>query len=380
LPALGGPKVDNMYHAGWAWAGSTPFRSTKLVAAHFGGIRNPLVISWPKGIKPNAKPRSQFHHVNDIAPTLYEVIGVKQPAEVNGFAQDPIDGVSMAYSFANAKAAGKKKTRYFENNASRGIYHDGWFACTFGPFVPQDTPSTGARLKNWDPNTDLWELYDLTQDFSQAVDLAAKEPERLAKLKELFLAEAKANKALPIGGGLWTRFHPEDVITSPYNSWRFDDTTTRMPEFSAPGLGKRSTHVTLSVDVGDNASGVLYALGGASGGISVYLDQGQLVYQYNMLIIERTFAKSAGKLAADKHQIEVDEAIVKPGAAAEVVLKVDGQEVGRTTVKRTVPGAFTASETLDVGVDLGSSVSLDYHDRAPFRFNGKIEKMTVELK
>ena len=306
LPVLGGPKVDNMYHAGWAWAGSTPFRSTKLVAAHFGGTRNPMVISWPKGIKPDKTPRSQFHHVNDIVPTLYEVIGIKPPEEVNGFKQDPMDGVSMAYTFADAKAPGRKKTQYFENNGSRGIYHDGWFACTFGPFIPWDTAGSTPKLKNWDANKDVWELYDLTKDFSQADDLAAKEPERLAKMKELFLAEAKANKALPIGGGLWTRFHPEDVITSPYKSWRFDATTTRMPEFTAPGLGKRSNHVAIDVEVGKEASGVLYALGGASGGLTLYMDKGQLVYEYNMLIIERTIAKSEGKIAPGKHKIEVD--------------------------------------------------------------------------
>ncbi|MGA9922089.1 MAG: sulfatase-like hydrolase/transferase, partial [Isosphaeraceae bacterium] len=380
LPALGSPKVDNMYHAGWAWAGSTPFLSTKLVAAHFGGTRNPMVVSWPKGIKPDKTPRSQFHHLNDIVPTLYEVIGIKHPEEVNGFKQDPMDGVSMAYTFADAQAPGRKKTQYFENNASRGIYHDGWFACTFGPFVPWDTPSTAARLKGWDANKDVWELYDLSKDFSQAEDLANKEPDRLARMKDLFLAEAKANKALPIGGGLWTRFHPEDAISSPYKSWRFDATTTRMPEFTAPALGKRSNHVALSVEVGQEVSGVLYALGGASGGVTLYMDKGQLVYEYNMLIIERTIARSEAKLAPGKHKIEVSETIAQPGAPADVVLKVDDQEVARTTVKRTVPGAFTASETFDVGVDLGSPVSLEYFDRAPFKFDGKIEKVAVELK
>ena len=161
----------------------------------------------------------------------------------------------------------------------------------------------------------MWELYDLSKDFSQADDLAAKEPERLAKMKELFLAEAKANKALPIGGGLWTRFHPEDVISSPYKSWRFDATTTRMPEFTAPGLGKRSNHVAIDVEVGQEASGVLYALGGASGGVTLYMDKGQLVYEYNMLIIERTTAKSEAKIAAGKHKIEVDETIARPGGS-----------------------------------------------------------------
>lgn len=212
------------------------------------------------------------------------------------------------------------------------------------------------------------------------MNLADKEPERLAKMKELFLAEAKANKALPIGGGLWTRFHPEDAIGSPYKSWRFDATTTRMPEFTAPGLGKRSNHVAVDVEVGREASGVLYALGGASGGVTLYLDKGQLVYEYNMLLLERTTAKSAGELAPGKHKIEVSEMIAKPGAPADVVLQVDGKEVARAKVKRTVPGAFTASETFDVGVDLGSPVSLDYFDRAPFKFDGKIDKVTVELK
>ena len=380
ISALGSPKTDNMYHAGWAWAGSTPFRSTKLVAAHFGGTRNPLVVSWPKGIKPDKTPRSQFHHVVDIVPTLYETIGIKAPSEVNGIKKDPIDGVSLAYTFADASAPGQKKTQYFENNASRGIYHDGWFASTFGPFVPWDTPSTAARLKGWDANKDVWELYDLSKDFSQADDLAALEPKRLANMKELFLAEAKANKAFPIGGGLWTRFHPEDVISSPYKSWRFDATTTRMPEFTAPGLGKRSNHVVIDVETGENASGVLYALGGASGGVTLFMDKGQLVYEYNMLIIERTTAKIDGKLAAGKHQIEVDERIARPGAPAQVVIKVDGDEVAKTTVSRTVPGAFTASETFDVGIDLGSPVSPIYFDRAPFKFDGKIGKVAIDLK
>ena len=223
-------------------------------------------------------------------------------------------------------------------------------------------------------------MYDLSSDFSQAVDLAAKDPLRLATMKELFLDQAKANKALPIGGGLWTRFHPEDVISSPYKSWRFDATTTRMPEFAAPALGKRSNHVAIDVAVRDGASGVLYALGGASGGITLFMDQGDLVYEYNMLIIERTKAKSEAKIAAGKHRIEVDEIIATPGAAANVTIKVDGQEVAHATVKRTVPGAFTASETLDVGVDLGSPVSLDYVDRAPFKFEGLIEKVAVELR
>jgi arylsulfatase len=380
LEVLGSKKTDNMYHAGWAWAGATPLRSTKLVAAHFGGTRNPLVISWPKGIQPDKKPRSQFHHVNDIAPTLYDVIGIKLPDRVNGFEQDPIDGVSMVYTFADPTAEGQRKTQYFENNASRGIYQDGWFACTFGPFLPWDTPSIGERLKAWDPDTEVWELYDLTEDFSQANDLAKAAPERLAQMQESFLAEAKQNKALPIGGGLWTRFHPEDVISTPYNSWRFDVTTRRMPEFTAPGLGKKSNVVTVDIDVDDNASGVLYALGGSSGGLALFMDEGKLVYEYNMLLIERYRAEVAQPIPAGKHTIEVDTTLARPGAPATVVIKVGGQEAARTIVERTVPAAFTASETFDVGVDLGSPVSVQYVDRVPFVFDGTIHQMRVKLK
>ncbi len=378
LDALGGPKTDSMYHAGWAWAGDTPFKYTKLVASHFGGTDNPMAISWPSHIKPDKTPRSQFHHVNDIAPTIYQILGIKPPRVVDGFTQDPLDGVSMVYTFDNAKAPGQKHTQYFDNNGSRGIYHDGWYACTFGPLIPWLTVSPG--LATWDSSKDVWELYNLQTDFSQADDLAKKEPKRLADLEALFLKEAKENQVFPIGAGIWLRLRPEDRIKTPYTSWHFDSTSTRMPEFTAPGLGRESNHVTVTTELGENASGVLYALGGAGGGLTLYMDQGKLIYEYNMMIIERYFARSSGKLSPGKHKIEVDTKIAKPGAPAEVAITVDGTEAASTTVKRTVPAAFTASETFDVGVDLGSSVSLDYFDRSPFAFNGKIESVIVELR
>jgi len=378
LGALGGPKVDNMYHAGWAWAGSTPFHHTKLVASHFGGTRNPMAVAWPARIQPDKTPRSQFHHVNDIVPTLYEIIGIKPPQVVDGFPQDPIDGVSMVYTFADAQAPGRKRTQYFDNNGSRGVYRDRWFASTFGPVTPWLTVSPG--LATWDPSKDVWELYNLDTDFSQAENLAATEPDRLEAMQALFLEEAKENKAFPIGAALWTRLHPEDRVKTPYTQWQFDATTTRMPEFTAPGLGRESNHVTVDADLGENASGVLYALGGASGGLTLYMDRGALVYEYNMMIIERYTARSRTTLAPGRHRIEVETTIPKPGAPAEVVLTVDGTEVGRATVKRTVPAAFTASETFDVGIDLGSPVSLDSFNRRPFRFDGTIREVRVEMK
>lgn len=379
LDALGGPAMDNMYHAGWAWAGCTPLKSTKLVAAHFGGTRNPMVVSWPKGIQPDKTMRNQFHHVVDIAPTLYEILGIPQPKVVHGYKQMPTDGISLAYTFADGKAKGRKKTQFFDNNGSRGVYHDGWFASAFGPFTPWNA-AKGGFDKQWDSETDAWQLYDLQNDFSQANDLSKENPEKLDELKKLFLKVAEENSDFPIGAGNWLRLHPADIHTSPYTRWKFRQDTRRMPEFAAPGLGKKSNTVTIDLEVGDNATGTLYALGGASGGLTCYMDDGYLVFEYNLMIIERYIVKSKEKVAFGKHVIVIDTTLEKPGAPAEIVMSVDGNEVARMTTKRSVPLAFTASETFDVGIDLGSPVSRDYAERRPFEFDGAIEQVTVELK
>lgn len=381
LEALGSPKTDNMYHAGWAWAGSTPFHHTKLVASHFGGTRNPLAVSWPKRISPDKVPRTQFHHVNDIVPTIYDVVGIPHPGSVDGHEQKPLDGVSMAYSFADPSAPTRKRMQYFENNASRGIYSDGWFACAFGPFVPWDTAGTAARLAEWDASTEPWELYHLDEDFSQAHDVAATHPEKLTELKDLFREVSRDNLVWPIGAGLWLRIHPEDRVSSPYTTWRFDGSTTRMPEFTAPGLGRQDSHVEITLSAPENASGALYALGGFSGGLTLFLDGGFLVYEYNMLVIDRFQARSAAPISAGRHTITVDTVFASPQpmSPATVTLGLDGDEVANVTVARTVPAAFTASETFGVGVDLGSPVSPDYFERRPFRFEGVIDEVRVEV-
>ena len=380
LDVLGTSKTDNMYHAGWAWAGGTPFKSTKLIAAHFGGIRNPMVISWPKEIKHDGAIRQQFLHVNDIAPTLYDILGIKPPKVVNGYDQDIIDGASFAYTFDNAGAENRKHTQFFDNNGSRGVYHDGWFASTFGPLYPWIPAQKG--LAKWDSNKDVWQLYDLRSDFSQAHDVSADHPEKLAEMKKLFLQEAKNNKDFPIGAGIWLRLHPEDLTTTGRTSWHFNRNTNRMPEFTAPGLGKTSNVVSIDLEVGDNASGVLYALGGLAGGLTLYMDKGYLVYEYNMMIIEQYAARSQKPLVAGKHTIKVNTVIDgnKPGAAGSVALWVDGQEVGKAVLKRSVPLAFTASESFDVGIDLGSPVSLNYEHRRPFAFDGEIKTVEVKLQ
>ncbi len=380
IHALGGPATDNMYHAGWAWAGSTPFRSTKLVAAHFGGTRNPLVISWPKKIQPDNQLRPQFLHCVDVVPTIYDLLAIKPPKVVNGFNQMIFDGHSFAATFGRADAPETNRVQFFDNNGSRAIYKDGWMASAFGSFYPWNTPMSLPLISKWDSATDPWELYHVAEDFSQADNVAAKYPEKLEALKKEFLALAEDNKDLPIGAGNWLRMRPQDRIAPPYKSWTFTSSTKRMPEFTAPGLGRQSNLVTINMQCDEKANGVLYALGGSGGGLVVYMDQGHLVYLYNMMIIEQYEYRSPSPLAAGAHAIVIDTAIAKPGAPGEVIITVDGKESGRIALTRTVPAAFTASESLDIGCDLGSTVSTDYFSRRPFVFEGKIDTVKVQLK
>ncbi len=379
IAVLGGPETDNMYHAGWAWAGSTPFKGTKLLGSYFGGTRNPMVVSWPDKIKPNSKMREQFHHCIDIAPTVYDILDIPAPKVVNGYEQMPMDGVSLAYTFDSADAKSKKDVQFFDNNGSRGIYKDGWFACCFGPFIPWNTPASVKRVANWDSATDQWELYKLDEDYSQSNDLAKAHPSKLVELKEDFRKLAKDNKDFPIGAGNWLRLHPADRVKTAYTEWTFNQNTRRMPEFAAPGIGRQSNKVVVDLETKEGSSGVLYAVGGAGGGLTVYMEKGFLIYEYNMLIIEKYVGKSEKPLAAGRHQIVVDTKIQGPGKAGVAVISVDGEEVASVEIVRTVPAAFTATESFDVSLDLGSPVSHNYAKRRPFEFDGKIRKVKVTL-
>ena len=330
LDALGGPKTDNMYHAGWAWAGSTPYQGTKLMGSYFGGTRQPMAVSWPKRIKADPTARPQFHHVIDIVPTIYELTKITPPKVVNGFEQDPIAGVSMVYALGDAKAPGTRKTQFFDIMASRGIYHDGWFASAPGPREPW-VGGMPKGVKEWSPLTDKWELYNLDEDWSQANDLAAANPKKLEEMKLLFLLESTKNKNLPIGGGLWSTamFHPEDAPASSLTEWTFDAPITRMPESAAPKLGKVDSLVTMDVDVPANANGVLYALAGFSGGITCYVKDGFLCYEFNLFEVQRTKLKSKDKLPTGKVKVEVESKLAaKIGGPMDVTLKVNGNGRG----------------------------------------------------
>ena len=380
LDVLGSPKADNQYHAGWAWAGSTPYKGTKLLASHFGGTRNPMAIRWPAKIKPDATPRPQFHHCNDIVPTIYEVLGITPPLEVNGVPQDPIDGVSFAYSLNDPKAKGQLLTQYFEIMGSRSIYHDGWMASAFGPRAPWET-GVPAGIRDWTPDKDAWELYNLEEDWTQAHDLAASMPEKLAQMKDIFLIEATKNKVLPIGGGLWVPLlHPEMRIAPPYMEWTFSGDTVRMPEFCAPALGNKPNVVSIDAQIPANANGVLYKLGANSGGLTCFVEDGVLCYEYNLFIIQRTKIRAKQKLSVGKVKIEVETkyAVPRPGGPLDITMKVNGEVVATGQVPISAPLLFTANDCLDIGIAHGSPVSLDYYDKMPFKFNGTIEQVRVE--
>lgn len=379
LDVLGSPKTDNQYHAGWAWAGSTPYKGMKLLASHFGGTRNPMVVRWPAKITPDARPRTQFHHCNDLAPTVYEVLGITPPRVVRGVEQQPLDGVSFAYSFDDPDADGRLRTQYFEIMGSRAIYHDGWIASAFGPRAPW-VPGLPEGIHEWTPDQDTWELYNLDEDWTQAHDLSAEHPDKLAQLKETFAIEAARNSVYPIGGGLWVPvYHPELRISTPYREWTFTGDVVRMPEFCAPALGNRANTVVIDADLPDGGSGVLYALGGAGGGLTCYLDGGYLCYEYNLFILMRTKIRSERPVATGRVRVEIQTryAETRPGGPLDITLAVNDEEVGSGQVPISAPLLFTANDCLDIGTCLGSPVSLDYYDRAPFPFDGTIRTVRV---
>ena len=379
MEALGGPTLDVMYHHGWAYAGASPFQGTKLVAAHLGGTRTPLVISWPAKIKHDGKPRSQFHHVNDIAATIYDVLGITAPKTVNGIAQQPLDGVSMAYTFDEADAKPADKTQYFEIHGSYGIYQNGWFAGVTGPRTPW--VAEFPDFANWDPSKDTWALYNLNDDYSQSKDISNENPEKLTELKNLFDKEATDNLIYPIVASFYTLLNPAELPSSTLTEWSFFEGQDRIPEAMAPKfISGFSSLAVIDAEIGKNAEGVLFALGGISSGFTVYMDNGYLKTEYNAMTLDRYKGSSKAPIPTGKVQIEVrTEYDTKARLApATVTLTVNGKEVGHMRMEKSVPAGHTASETFDVGKDLGSPVALDYLDRAPFAFNGKIEKIDIK--
>ncbi|KUI02720.1 arylsulfatase [Mycolicibacterium acapulense] len=379
LDVLGSPLVDNQYHAAWAWAGSTPYKGMKLLASHLGGTRNPMAVKWPAKIAADSTPRDVFLHCNDIVPTIYDIVGITAPRVVNGEPQIPLAGASFAATLTDRDAAGGKKTQYFEIMGSRAIYHDGWLACARGPRLPW-VPGQPEGIATWTPDADAWELYHLDEDWSQAEDLAQQRPEKLTQMREMFAIEAARNSVLPIGGGLWVPvYHPELRIAPPYREWEFSRDMVRMPEFCAPALGNKDNVVTIDAEVPADANGVLYALGAAAGGLTCYLEDGYLCYEYNLFILQRTKIRSRAKMPPGHTTISVQTryAEQRPAGPLDITLVVGGETVATGQVPVSAPLLFTANDCLDIGTCLGSPVSLDYRERAPFPFEGRIDRVHV---
>ncbi|QDV18755.1 Arylsulfatase [Gimesia panareensis] len=379
IKEIGGPKHENHYPVGWAWAGSSPFQWMKRVPSHFGGTRNGLVISWPAKVKDAGTMRSQFHHVIDIAPTIYEAAGIPDPKTVAGVKQTPIAGTSMAYTISDPHAEGRRTTQYFETGGHRAIYHNGWVAAAF-----QGVPWELTGSKGFD-NT-KWELYNIAEDFSEAVDLAQKYPEKLKELQAIFDQEAEKFNVYPLDDRFSERALnlERPSVTRGRTIFSYAPGTTRIPEGSAPPIYQRTHTITASIDVGEVvARGVIVAEGGSSGGYTLYVKEGKLVYEYNFFGKERKKIVAAADLPSGKVEVEMDyqqKPITKtnPAVGGTVTLTINGKQVARGEVPHVVPARFSATETLDIGADLGSTVSEDY--TAPHAFSGKIEKVNIELK
>lgn len=367
------------YAVGWAWAGDTPFQWMKQVASHFGGTRNGLIVSWPSWIADTGRTRFQFHHVVDVVPTILEMVGIREPAMVNGVPQRPIEGVSMAYTFdrAHAEDESARTTQYFEMLGNRALYHDGWMAsCRHGrlPWVTKGS----ADFKD-----DTWELYNIEEDFSQSVDLAGKHPELLREMQDRFLLEAAKYGVLPLDDRFVERL---DVTLRPgFFTGRRHVTLRpgmgRLPEGSGPKLANIDHTISIRARIPDDgAEGVLVCLGGDNAGWSLFVEGGRLRYHYNWFQFERFDVISDEPLPAGDVELRMEFSCETPdarGGPAHVRLFCNDALVGEGRIDRQVPGAF--GESLDVGQDSLSPVWPGYRDRLPFRFTGEIERVDFDI-
>jgi arylsulfatase A-like enzyme len=363
----------------WSWAFDTPFQWTKQIASHFGGTRQGMAISWPGHIKDLGGVRTQFHHVIDIVPTILEATGIKAPEEVNGIKQKPIEGVSMAYTFdkANADKPSTRKTQYFEMIANRGIYHEGWYACT--------TPPHGPWILNAPlpaPPDYKWELYDITKDYSQADDLAAKMPEKVKELQRIFEIEAKKYQVYPLNNDTFARaLAPRPSATAGKTEFVYSGVLPGIAIANTANYLGKSYTITAEIEVpADGGNGMLCTMGGRFGGFGFYLLKGKPVFNYNMLTLAQYRWEAPDVLSAGKHTVVFDYTYDGPGIAkgGTGILKVDGKDVVTQKQPNSIAFLEVCDETFDVGVDTRSGVNDDDY-QIPFAFNGKIDKLTVKV-
>lgn len=376
----GGPETYPHMAAGWAVAFDSPFGWMKQVPSDFGGTRNGMVVSWPRGIKAKKGIRSQFSHVIDVAPTVLQAIGLPEPTEVDGVKQIPMAGTSLLYSFEDARASERHTTQYFEIAGNRAIYHDGWFARTI-----HKAPWEAKPRRPLEDNS-AWQLYDARSDFSLANDLAAKNPQKLAEMQQIFLAEAEKYGVLPMDDRVFERMDGAAVgrpdLMNGRTSITLSEGMAGMMEAVFPNVKNRSKTLTAAIEIPvDGGNGTLIAQGGRFGGWSLYVKDGVPAYDYNFLGLERTSIASTQKLAPGKHTVVFDFAYDGggPGKGGQGTLLVDGQKVAEGRIERTQPGIFSADETADVGIDLGTPVVEAIGAEAKSRFSGHIPKLTVEV-
>jgi arylsulfatase A-like enzyme len=379
LYELGTPTSYNHYAVGWAWAMDSPYQWTKQVASHWGGTRNGTIVHWPRGVTGAGGIRSQFCHVIDVAPTILEVAGIPEPLSVNGVQQSPIEGTSMLYSLGNPNAEERHDLQYFEMFGNRGIYHKGWSAVT-----KHRTPweLVGPKLLAFDD--DIWELYDGSKDWTQAVDLSAEMPEKLHELQRLWLIEAVKYNVLPIDDRGAERLNAE-LAGRPQlvrgTSQLLFPGMKRLSENSVINIKNKSFSITVQVEIGDTpAEGVMIAQGGAFGGWALYALRGTAKFVYNLLGLHAFATEATEPIPPGTHQLRMEFAYDGGGLAkgGNVTLFYDGRTVGEGRVEATQAMIFSADETTDIGDDFGMPVSSDYTPENS-KFNGKIELVQIDV-
>ncbi|MEQ9407658.1 MAG: arylsulfatase [Fuerstiella sp.] len=378
IDKLGGPESYNHYAVGWAHALDTPYQWTKQVASHWGGTRNGTVVHWPKGIKSKGEVRSQFSHVIDVAPTVLEAAKIPQPESVNGIQQAPIEGVSMLYSFNNAKATERHATQYFEMFGNRGIYHNGWTAVT-----KHRTPWMLFGQQTVPLDEDVWELYADT-DWTQAHNLAQQMPEKLRELQRLWLIEATRYNVLPIDDRTTEKMNPDTagrpVLVRGKTQLLFGG-MGHLGENCVLSIKNKSHSVTAEIDVPEaGAEGVIIAQGANIGGWSLYATGGKLKYCYNVAGVHHYFVESKNVLPSGKHQVRMQFAYAGGGLGkgGQVTLYVDGKAAGEGEIPMTQAIVFSADDGCDVGEDTGAPVSPDYGPVGN-GFNGEVRGVLLSI-
>jgi arylsulfatase A-like enzyme/uncharacterized membrane protein len=386
LEALGSEHTAPHFAAAWAHANNTPFQFGKQMASHLGGTRNPMVMAWPNRINPNQQPLSQFTHVIDVGPTILELVGIPEPKVVDGIQQEPMDGTSFAYTLDDHKAPERHTVQYFEVLGARGIYKDGWWAGTRLDKLPWDmSPQTMKRFAPgvYDPEKDVWELYNLTKDFSQAHDLAAQNPDKLKDLIDTWWKEAERNRALPLLAGFSIFFGilPPLPTTTRFT---FMGDVQNIQRGMVPRIYGRSYAIEADLHIpGDGAEGVIVANADFMGGFSLWVDEkGLLHHTYSFLGVEvyrqvSTEPLPSGDISV-KMLFEADEP--KPRTPGKVSLWANGKQIGEGRVDQTVPVAFSSYAGMDIGRDNRGVVDLVYEDKAPYAFTGTVKKVVFDLK